>query len=186
MAQHTTSSSAERLGSDWSLHALVGFSSVAIGLFVLANPDPSVRLLGICLGINLLLGAGVLIVRGAQSLAPDGAGQVELLLGILALIAGAIVIRNPTESIALVSITLAIYLIVAGALALSRGLISPDRRAANLGKGLVLAIAGTVILSWPDLTASTFAVLAGIALCLSGAADIGEAFVLRTRSRSRA
>jgi len=167
----------------WYLFAVTGLVSIVIGVLVLAYPDPSLRLLGALLGIDLLIAAGALIVRGTTTLSPDGSGQNELLLGILALIAGVVVIRNPGETVTLLALALAIYMIVAGALALGRGLVTREQRAASLVKGLALCAAGTVIVTWPDLSADTFALLGGLALCLVGAADVGEAFVLRSRRR---
>jgi uncharacterized membrane protein HdeD (DUF308 family) len=176
---------ADRDGEAWYLGLVSGVTSIAIGALVLAYPAPSVRLLGVFLGIDLVIAAGVLIVRGARALSPDGAGQNELLLGILALIAGVVVIRNPERSLTLLALALGLYLIVAGALTLGRGVASPERRVVSLVKGAVLASAGTLIVAWPDIGRATLTILAGVVLCLVGAFDIGEAFVTRRQQRKQ-
>jgi uncharacterized membrane protein HdeD (DUF308 family) len=102
-----------------------------------------------------------------------------LMVGILGLIAGAIVIRNPGETVVLLAVTLAIYLIVAGALALARALIGPERRLASLATGVVLVGAGTVMLCWPSPSLNTLVILAGISLCLHGFVQVAEGFLLR-------
>ena len=167
----------------WWQFGLTGVVSVAVGVVVLAYPDPSLKLLGVFLGIDLLILACAMIVRGASGLAPDGSGQTELLLGILALIAGALIIRNPGETVVLMAVALAIYMIVAGSLALGRGIVFPQGRSAALAKGVLLIAGGTLIIAWPDLSRETFVWLSGLALCLIGAADVGEAFILRSRDR---
>jgi uncharacterized membrane protein HdeD (DUF308 family) len=167
----------------WFAFAAAGVVSFAIGVLVIAYPDPSVKLLGVFLGINLLVVAVAGIVRGVSSLSPSGSGQGTLLLGILGLIAGAVVIRNPGETIVLLAVTLAIYLIVAGALALADAIISSGHRLMSLVKGLVLAGAGTVMLCWPGISLDTLVILAGISLCLQGAVEVGEAFLLRGLER---
>jgi hypothetical protein len=167
----------------WWQDLLTGMVSIAIGVAVLVYPDPSLRLLGVFVGVDLLIAAGLLIVRGASRLAPDGSGQGELLLGILALIAGVLVIRNPGQTVVLMAVALAIYMIVAGSLALGRGIVRSDGRGATLAKGVLLIAGGTAIIAWPDLSRQTFATLAGLALLLIGATDAGEAWVLRSSRR---
>ncbi len=167
----------------WYLFAASGATSLVIGVLVLAYPDPSVRLLGVFLGIDLVVAGGFLIIRGASALSPEGSGQGELLLGILALIGGVVVIRNPDKSLTLLALVLALYLIVMGALALARALISSERRAASLAKGVVFVAVGTMIVVLPDISRATLTLLGGIALCLVGAADLGEAFIERSRRR---
>jgi uncharacterized membrane protein HdeD (DUF308 family) len=170
----------------WYLFAISGVVSVVIGILVLAYPDPSIKLLGVFLGIDLLIVGGVLIVRGVARDADADTASGGLLIGTLALIAGLIVIRNPGESVALLAIAFAIYLVVAGAVAVGHGLVQRERRWVTLGRGIVLVTLGTVIICWPDISLTTLAVLAGIALVLQGAVEIAEAFVLRSLSRASA
>ena len=173
-------------GRVWYLFAISGVVSAVIGVLVLAYPDPSLKLLGVFLGLDLLIGGVLLIARGASSESDPTDGPAAVLLGVMALIAGLIVIRNPGESLVLLVLAFAIYLIVAGALALAHGLVRRQRRWATLGRGAVLVTAGTVIISWPDVSLATLAVLAGLALILQGAVEIGEAFLLRSVDRSAA
>jgi uncharacterized membrane protein HdeD (DUF308 family) len=163
----------------WWAFALSGVVSIGIGVLVLAYPDPSVKLLGLFIGIDLLIASVAAIVRGVAVVARDGSNQGTLMVGILGLIAGAIVIRNPGETVVLLAVTLAIYLIVAGALALARALIGAERRLASLATGLVLVGAGTVMLCWPSPSLNTLVILAGISLCLHGLVQVGEGFLLR-------
>ena len=166
-------------GPYWYAFALAGVVSLVLGVVVIAYPDPSLELLGLFVGIDLLIVAVAGIIRGVASLPESESAQGTLLLGIVGLIAGAIVIRNPGDTIILLAITLAIYLIVAGALSLAEAIISSRHRLMSLVKGLVLAGIGTVMLCWPDPSLDALVILAGIALCLQGVVDLGEAFLLR-------
>jgi uncharacterized membrane protein HdeD (DUF308 family) len=167
----------------WWIVGLSGAISAVVGLLVLAYPSPSVKLLGVFLGINLLAGGVLLIVRSVASDDADDTRTPAMLLGTLGVIAGLIVIRNPDKSLVLLGVAFAIYLVVAGAVALGHGLVRSEHRWSTLGRGAVLVAAGTVILSWPDIGVKSLAVLAGIALLLQGAFEIGEAFVLRSARR---
>jgi uncharacterized membrane protein HdeD (DUF308 family) len=168
---------------EWYAFAAAGVVSFVVGVLVLAYPDPSVELLGVFIGIDLLVVAVAAIVRGVSGLANEGSNQGTLLVGIVGLIAGALVIRNPGGTVVLLAVTLAIYLIVAGALALSHAIISSERRLASLVKGLALAGAGTVMLCWPDPSLDALVVLAGLSLCIQGVVDLVEAFLLRALRR---
>jgi uncharacterized membrane protein HdeD (DUF308 family) len=139
----------DAVGGVWYLFALSGVISAVIGVLVLAYPSPSVKLLGVFLGIDLIAAGVLMIVHGASGRAADAAAAM-LILGTLAVIAGLLVIRNPGRSVVLLALAFAIYLIVAGAVALGRGIVHRDRRALTLVKGGVLVAAGTVIISWPE------------------------------------
>jgi uncharacterized membrane protein HdeD (DUF308 family) len=171
---------------NWYLFAVSGAVSAVIGILVLVYPDPSVKLLGVFIGIDLLIVGVLLIVRGAASRSDPSAGPAEILLGTLALIAGLIVIRNPGDSLVLLAVAFAAYLIVAGSLALAAALVNREGRGTALARGLVLVAAGAVIIAWPDISVKTLTVLAGIALILQGAAEIAEALLLRGLRRAGA
>src|SRR5215212_4535309 len=141
----TTAGAAGRL---WYLFVVSGVVSAVIGVLVLAKPHPSLKLLGAFIGIDLLAGGVLLIVRGASSRADATTASGAVLLGTLALIAGLIVIRNPGESIVVIAVAFAIFLIVAGALDLGRALTTRTRRSAAVAKGVVLVGSGTVIIAW--------------------------------------
>jgi uncharacterized membrane protein HdeD (DUF308 family) len=166
----------------WYLFGIAGLVSVAVGVLVLAYPEPSLKLLGIFLGIDLLVAGTLVLARGAAA----DRTAAPIILGTLALIAGLVVIRNPGKSIALLTLAFGIYLVVAGALAVAQGLVNRARRGVALARGAVLLILGTIIVSWPDISLKTLALLAGISLILHGVAEIAEAFLLRAASRAAA
>ena len=170
-------------GGVWYLFAISGAISAVIGVLVLAYPSPSVKLLGVFLGVDLIAAGVLMIVHGASGRAGD-AGAAILLLGTLAVIAGLLVIRNPARSVVLLALAFAIYLIVAGAVALGRGIVHRNGRAVTLVKGGVLVAAGTVIISWPELSLKTLTVLIGIALILQGVVEIAESLALRSVARA--
>ncbi len=173
----------EAAGRLWPLFVTAGVLSAAIGILVLAYPDPSIKLLGVFLGIDLLASGVLLIVRGFAG-RRDGDTSGAILLGTVAVIAGVIVIRNPGESLALLAIAFGIFLIVAGALALGEGIVRRTGRGRNLAKGGVLLAAGIVIVAWPDISLRTLAVLAGISLILQGVGEIAEGMLVRSLSRA--
>ena len=170
----------------WYLVGISGLVSAVIGVLVLAYPDPSLKLLGVFIGIDLLLAGIVMIVRGATDKGEQTGDAALILLGTLALIAGLVVVRNPGKSIVVLAMAFAIYCVVAGALALGRGIANSERRWATIGRGVLLVAVGTVIISWPDISLRTLAVVVGIGLVLQGAIEIGESLFLRSLHRANA
>jgi uncharacterized membrane protein HdeD (DUF308 family) len=163
----------------WYLLTISGAIAVGVGVLVLAKPSRSLKALAVILGVYLL---AVGALRIARTVSDDERGAGGLLVGILALIAGAVVTRHPGGSIVAVSLALGIYFLVAGALNLARAIIGP-RRLFSLIEGVVLVAAGTVITSSPEISVKTLALLTSISLCLQGAVQICESLVLRSLNR---
>jgi uncharacterized membrane protein HdeD (DUF308 family) len=161
----------------WYLLVLTGLISVGIGAVVLVHPSRSLTTLCVIVGIYLLV-AGVIVIAKTVSDQERGAGG--MLIGILALIAGVVVIRHPSESLVAVSLAIGLFFLVDGALDLARAITGP-RRLLHLLRGGLLLAAGVAIVSSPHITVKTLAILTGIALCLNGAIQIIEGFMLRER-----
>jgi uncharacterized membrane protein HdeD (DUF308 family) len=168
----------------WYLLAIAGAVSAIIGILVLAHPEPSVKLLGAFLGIDLLIAGLLLMLRGPGRGSDSGSHTAAIVLGTLALVAGVIVLRNPGKSVALLAIAFGLYLIVAGALTTARALGRGERRGLGVVHGLVALAAGIVIVAWPDVGLKTLALLIGIALLLQGAFEIAEALLLRAAAKA--
>jgi uncharacterized membrane protein HdeD (DUF308 family) len=165
----------------WYLLLAEGVIGVGVGVLVLAYPDPSLNALSVILGIYLLVGGVLGIV---QTVSDTDRGPTGILLGILALIAGVVVIRHPSQSLVAVALAIGLWFMVAGALDLARAITGP-RRLAALIRGVALIAIAAWILGSPHITVTTLAVLAGIALCIQGAVQIAEAFILRSYLRAR-
>jgi uncharacterized membrane protein HdeD (DUF308 family) len=163
----------------WYLLAATGAFGLAVGVLVLSNPSRSLKTLAVILGIYLLL-IGVLVIVRTASDEDRGAGGI--VLGVVTLIAGVILVRHPAQSIVLISMSLGIYFLVAGALALARVIIGP-RRLAALIRGVVLVAAGVLITSSPEISVKTLALFTGIALCAEGVLQVVEALMLRSAYR---
>ena len=174
------------LAKEWYLLTIAGAASFVIGVVVLAYPDPSLKLFGLFIGIDLLIAAVALIVRGVSIVSPDGTGQGTLLLGVLALIAGLVVIKNPGATLKVIAIVFAIWLVVAGAVSLGRAVSFRGHRMITALKGLVQIAVGVTILSWPEIGLATLTLLVGIGLCLQGAIEVGESFILRSSQHAGA
>jgi uncharacterized membrane protein HdeD (DUF308 family) len=116
-----------------------------------------------------------------DDLAGDGGGRwwLAVLLGLLMLGLGVWMLANLVESVVVIALIIGASLI-AGGLIDAFVLGSPARpRWAGWLEGLLLVLAGIVVLSWPDITLWVLAVTGGLALALGGVLHLVLAFVHR-------
>jgi uncharacterized membrane protein HdeD (DUF308 family) len=93
-----------------------------------------------------------------------------------------IVLRNPYETVAILATILGVVWIVSGSIDVVAAI--ADRGSGGRGlrilKGLVAAIAGIVVVSWPAPTVTVVAWIAGLQLVIFGLVIIATAFSFRT------
>src|ERR1700691_420799 len=100
----------------WWLGLIVGMISLIGGVVLIAYPGPTLTVVALLVGIELLIG-GVFLIVGALG-QPSGSRLGGVLGGVLAMIAGVIVLRHPSDSILVVALAVGLYLILAGVLRL--------------------------------------------------------------------
>ena len=72
-----------------------------------------------------------------------------------------------------------IFFVIQGCVAMVRGFVDPELRGFNIFLGIINAVVGIVILSWPKLGLATFAILIGVALILQGIGTMAVGLALR-------
>jgi len=149
----------------WWMLLLVAVCTLAVGVLLLVAPHRTLSTLAVILGIYLLVVGGLWICVGIAVREVRGAG---LLRGVIALIAGAIVIRHPSDSITLLALAFGIFLMIAGVFELVAATEYRERRGWRILEGLVDLAVGILIVSWPQFGIYTFAIVLGIALIVRG------------------
>lgn len=165
---------------EWPVVMFVGFLTLALGLIVVAWPDQTLVVLSVLFGIQLLL-MGLFRLIGAFSSDATAPGLMGF-VGILGLVAGVAVIRHPFETVAVLATILGIVWIVSGAIDFIGSVADSqleDRFWVGL-MGVITAITGIIIVSWPKPTVTVIAWIAGIYLLLLGLTTIYGAFRLRS------
>jgi uncharacterized membrane protein HdeD (DUF308 family) len=167
----------ERIAKEWWMLAVLGLASLVCGVLAIVYPDITLLAAGIIFGFYLLL-AGVFEL--VEAIVGDAASRaLSAIVGIVALIAGLICLRRPGESLLAIIVVLGVYLIVTGVARLMRAFASVEHRGwALLGAAADLVL-GILILSWPDESLVTLAVLFGISLIVRGILALVAAFQLR-------
>jgi uncharacterized membrane protein HdeD (DUF308 family) len=146
---------------------LFGVVTCGVGVFFVVSPHETLSTFTAIAGIFLLVD-GVLAIFGSILGKGDGRGLLAL-IGVLSAIAGLVLIKKPFDTLVAFTLIVGVWFVVAGVVRFVVALASPEGRGGNIVTAILDAIAGIVILSWPDLGLSTFAVIIGIVLILRGA-----------------
>jgi uncharacterized membrane protein HdeD (DUF308 family) len=170
-----------RIGTNWWLFLVMGVVSTIAGVLAIVYPDLTLLALGIFAGVSLLFVGGLevadAIVGGPESRA------LSVIVGVLSILAGLVCLRRPGESLLAVVVVLGIYLIVAGVVRFVRSFAELEDRALLMALAILDLILGIVILSLPELSLVTLAVLFAISLIARGIFAIFTAFRIRSLAR---
>jgi uncharacterized membrane protein HdeD (DUF308 family) len=154
-----------------------GVATLVVALVTIFWPDVTLLVLAILAGFNLLVLGVVGIIEGVSG--QQGSRLLAAILGLLAVIAGIILIRRPSESVLAFILVLGIWFVVSAVVAFVRAIFEREARGVRFVVALVEFIFGILILALPKLSIGTLAVLVGIAFAIRGASLIATGMELR-------
>ena len=171
-----------RVGRAWWWPAIFGVVSIIAGVLVLAWPGPTLVVLAVLFGVELIVW-GIYRLIGAITFGDAGGGARTLwaILGVLSLLLGFYALRHIVITLLALGLLLGIFWLVDGiGLIVSavehRGM---PGRGLSLLSGVLGVIAGLVLLVWPSISILTLAWLAGLWLLVVGFMQLGVAVQLR-------
>ncbi len=171
-----------RVGRSWWWPAIFGVISIIAGVLALAWPGPTLVVLAVLFGAELIVW-GIYRLVGAITIGDAGGGARTLwaILGVLSLLLGFYSLRHIEITLLALGLLLGIFWLVDGI-----GLIvSAVEHRGMRGRGLSLlagvlgVIAGLVLLVWPSISILTLAWLAGLWLLVVGVMQVSVALQLR-------
>lgn len=165
------------------LYALLvyGLLMLALGIFLIASPHETLKVVTKVVGICLILDGVIALVAGAVG--RESRGMLAL-VGIISVVAGLVLVRKPFETLYLFVTIMGIWFVVAGVTRFVYGLTFREGRGGYIVGALVDVAAGIVVLSWKDVTLSTLAVIIGIVLVIRGIAHAYAAWRLLRSERA--
>ena len=171
-----------RVGRAWWWPAFFGVVSIIAGVLALAWPGPTLLVLAVVFGVELIVW-GIYRLVGAITFGDAGGGARTLwaILGVLSLLLGFYALRHIVITLLSLGLLLGIFWLVDGiGLIVSavehRGM---PGRGLSLLSGVLGAIAGLVLLVWPAISILTLAWLAGLWLLILGVMQVSVAMQLR-------
>jgi uncharacterized membrane protein HdeD (DUF308 family) len=152
----------------WLVPLVAGLISLLAGIVVIVAPKGSLETIALILGIYLVV-TGLHGVYTALANPDETGGHRGLVLtmGVLALVAGIVVILRPGATVTGVAIAFGIFLILSGLRYLFLAAVLPDKLPL-LVRGILEIAGGAVVVVWPKIGLTTLAVVLGIYLILGG------------------
>ena len=166
------------IGRNWWLFVVLGLICLLTGVLAIVWPGKTLLVVGILAGVYLLVTAILEIIDAI--IGEPGGRALSAILGIVSLIAGLICIRRPGESLLAIVIVAGIFLVAEGVIRIVRAFGSTGRRWWGVVAGLIDAVAGIIILSWPDIGLVTLAVFFAVTMLVRGVLAIVVGFKLRS------
>jgi short repeat uncharacterized protein DUF308 len=167
-----------QLSANWWMFLILGLVSTVAGILAIVYPDITLLAIGIFAGVSLLF-IGAMEIVDAITGQPDSRAM-SAIVGVLAVLAGIVCLRRPGESLLAIIVVLGIYLVVSGLIRFVRAFSVLEDRALVMGLALLDVILGILILSLPELSLVTLAILFAISLIARGVFAIVVAFRLRS------
>ena len=156
-----------------------GAISIVVGILAIVYPDLTLLALAIFAGINLIVVSGISLADAFSPAADAGSRALSAVLGVLGLIAGLVVLRRPGETLLALVLVLGIWLVVSGVVAFFRAFSRLGDRALQMLVAIGEIVLGILILSLPDVSLRTVAILAGIGFILRGSLAVYAGWQLR-------
>jgi uncharacterized membrane protein HdeD (DUF308 family) len=168
-----------RKGWMWSIG--LGLVAIAIGVIVLVWPDRTLRVIGILFGIYLLVSGFLEIVVAFAPQERTGLRVLAVITGALSILLGLLCFRGVFESILLLALWIGFGWLIRGIARAAAAASAPyePHRGWQIFGGILLAIAGVVVIVSPVASLWTLTLLVGVWLIVLGVWQIIEAFTVR-------
>lgn len=170
----------EDIKSVWWLLLVLGVVSVGIGVLLIFWPGQTLTVVTSIFGLYMIFSG---VVRFFIAVFDSDSEQRWLMAfsGIIGVVLGVVVMKNPEAVIGIVVLITAIFWLISGMVDLFRGLADKDMpdRGLRIGFGALSAAFGVAILLWPAPTVLVVAVFAGVYAMFFGVLDILAAFQIK-------
>lgn len=172
-----------QLGKSWGLVLTFGILSVLLGLFAIFLTGPTLVTVAILFAIQLFISGIFSIMRAFAHNVDTGGRILSLIIGILGIIVGFALLREPFQSVIVIAFVIGIYWVAHGIIELVGAFSNKEGRNWAIFFGIVSIIAGIIILEYPIASIATLALVVGIWLVILGVMEIVAAFQLRSAAQ---
>ncbi|MGY2701250.1 HdeD family acid-resistance protein [Nocardioides sp. HB32] len=170
------------LAEHWGLVLAYGLITLGLGVALLVWPNASITVFAVLLAIQLVIAGVVRIVQAVSAERRQGAaGALIGLSGGLALIVGLLILRDPLQSVLVVTMILGAFWIIAGVIDILGVFMGVERegRGWDVLAGVLSIAFGAILIEWTDISLKVLVVLTGLWLVVAGAIATVAALKLR-------
>lgn len=175
--------------SAWPVLLAAAVAVLAVGVLLLAWPKATLTIVAILIGAALIVTGLTRLYDGFTAREDSGGRRVaDVLIGVLALIAGLYCLRHHALSIAVVAFIVGAFWLLYGVADLAVAATSPalPGRGFRAAGGVISLVAGLLVLFWPSITVILLVRILGIWLIIYAVVLALLAFQLRPRHRRTA
>jgi len=166
--------------------AIGGVVAVILGVMILVWPGATLSVIAVLFGLYFLVGGIARIVRGiAMAGGSAGVRVLNILLGVLLLVAGIVAIRNPIGSLAVLGMVIGISWLIEGVAALVETA-SDSSRWFGILFAVISIVAGIVVLLSPVNSLGVLVIVGGVFLIVSGLVQLVMSFTIGRGARTAA
>ena len=164
----------------WWLFLVSGVISILLGAALVFWPGKTLTVVGFLIGIWMLFFGIIRFLMAVFGGETEGR-WILVVLGILGIVLGIVVMKNPAETIGIIALIAAIFWLVSGLINLFGAITdseTPSRGWVIFG-GLVAVAAGVVILLWPSASILVLAWVAGVFFIVDGVMQTVASFQIK-------
>ena len=166
--------------------AVGGVVAIVLGVMILVWPGATLNVVAVLFGLYFLIGGIARIVRGIVMVGGSaGVRVLNILLGVLLLVAGVIGIRNPIGTIAVLGMVIGISWLIEGVAALVETSTDSSRWFGILF-AVISIVAGIVVLLSPVNSLGVLVIVGGVFLIVSGLVQLVMSFTIGRGARTAA
>ncbi|MEV7072374.1 HdeD family acid-resistance protein [Streptomyces sp. NPDC091972] len=171
-----------RLGRSWTWILGSAIATLVPGVLVLVWPDETLHVLAVLIGLYLLVTGAF---RFVAVFARAGERLPGLLIAVLYVLAGVLCLRDPLQTVSVLSLIVGAVWLVSGILTLYTAITAEDlpHRAFVVGAAVIGIVAGIVVLALPAESARALTRLLGLWLVLLGLCELALALAWRAALR---
>jgi uncharacterized membrane protein HdeD (DUF308 family) len=178
--------SLSRLVDHWGLVLTYGLLTFGMGLVLVFWPEQTLKVLAVLIGIQFILtGLLRLVLAVASKQADGGTRAVAGMFGALALILGLLCLRDPLQTVLVISMIFGVWWLAAGLIDIVGAFRSGEshRRGWDAALGVISVAAGGFLLVAPEVSVTVLVVVAAVWLFSYGSIAIVAALVLRSEEK---
>jgi len=164
----------------WWLLAVLGAVSIGLGIVLIFWPGQTLTVVATLVGLIMLV-SGVIRFFVAVFDSRSSDRWMMAISGIIGIVLGVAVMKNPEATIKLIVVITAIFWLISGLIDLFRGLADGDLpdRGIRIGFGGLSVFFAVIVLVWPAITIGVFAIIVGLYTVLVGVLELVAAFQIK-------
>lgn len=170
----------------WEMLLTRGILLILLGVFILAWPGITLAIAVMLFAVYALIGGIVYLIKGIITVFDGWHGVASIAIGILGLLLGTFILRNPVASLVTYVVLLGIWFIIKGIVEV----FSPESQAVGsrfwpVFLGILTIIVGILLLNQPIINGAALYWIVGLYSLVAGSITIVSALSIRSMIDNR-